>query len=88
MPDECVTIMHNKIDHLKTTLPFLSLKTKHLDELMKLPIFMTGMLAHGHGDVQYAHYRLDIYPHDVNYTVGSFKRLLRNLKQTAKSSSR
>ena len=55
---------------------------------MKLPISVTGMLAHGHGDVRYAHYGLDIYPHDVNYTVGSFARLLRDLERIPKSSSR
>ena len=74
---ECVTIMHDKMDHSKTASPVLSHKTKHLDGLMKLPIYVTGMLTHGHGDVRYAHYGFDIYPHDVNYTVGSFARLLR-----------
>lgn len=88
MPDECVTIMHDKMDHSKTASPVLSHKTKHLDGLMKLPISVTGMLAHGHGDVRYAHYGLDIYPHDVNYTVGSFARLLRDLERIPKSSSR
>ena len=49
---------------------------------------MIEMLAHRHGDVRYAHYGLDIYSHDVNYTVGSFARLLRDYKQIPKSSSR
>jgi hypothetical protein len=30
------------------------------------------MLAHGHGDVSYAHYGLDLFAHDSNYTVISF----------------
>ena len=46
------------------------------------------MLAHGHGDVRYAHYGLDIYPHDVNYTDASFAKLLRDLEQPPKASSR
>ena len=46
------------------------------------------MLAHGHGDVRYAHYDLDTYPHDANYTVGSFAKLLRDLELSPKSSSR
>jgi len=87
-PDECVTIMHDKMDHSKTASPVLSHKTKHLDGLMKLPVSVTGILAHGHADVRYAHYGLDIYPHDVNYTVGSFARLLRDLEEPPKSSSR
>ena len=88
LPEECVTIMHDKMDHSKTASPVLSHKTKHLDGLTKLPISVTGILAHGHGDVRHAHYGLDIYPHDVNYTVGSFARLLRDLEQVPKSSSR
>lgn len=88
MPDECVTIMHDKMDHSKTASPVLSHKTKHLDGLTKLPISVTGILAHGHGDVRYAHYGLDIYPHDINYTVGSFARLLHDLEQVPVSSSR
>lgn len=88
LPDECVTIMHDKMDHSKTALPVLSHKTKHLDGLMKLPVSVTGILAHGHGDVCYAHYGLDMYPHDVNYTVDSFPRLLRDFEQPPKSSSR
>ena len=73
---ECVTIMHDKMDHTKTASPVFSHKTKHLDGLTKLPLSVTDMLAHGHGDVRYAHYRLDLYPHDANYTVGSFAKLL------------
>ncbi len=87
-PDECVTIMHDKMDHAKTASPVFSHKTKHLDGLMKLPVSVTGMLAHGHGDVRYAHYGLDLYSHDSNYTVGSFAKLLRDLELPPKYSSR
>jgi hypothetical protein len=82
-----VTIMHNKMDHAKTASPMFSHKTKQLDGLMKLPVSVTNMLAHGHGDVRYAHYGLDIFPHDLNYTVGSFAKLLRDLERPPKSSS-
>ena len=75
-PHECVTIMHDKMDHAKTTSPVFSHKTKHLDGFMKLPVSVIGMLAHGHGDVRYAHYVLDLYPHDANYIVGSIAKLL------------
>ena len=73
---ECVTIMHEKMDHAKTASPVFSHKTKHLDGLTKLPLSVTGMLAHGHSDVRYVHYGLDLYPHDANYIVGSFAKLL------------
>ena len=73
---ECVTIMHDKIDSAKTASLEFSLKVKHLDGLMKVPLFVTGMLAHGHDDVRYVHYGLDLYPHYANYIVGSIAKLL------------
>ncbi|KAG0574851.1 hypothetical protein KC19_VG296900 [Ceratodon purpureus] len=70
-PHEVLTIMHDKMDHSKTASPALSHKANHLDGLMKLPLAVMGMLAHGHVDQRYAHYSLDIYLHDANYTHGS-----------------
>ena len=55
---------------------------------MKLPISVTGMIAHGHGDIHYAHYGLDIFPTDSNHTVGSIAKLLRDLELPPKYSSR
>jgi hypothetical protein len=86
-PGECVTIVHDKMDHTKTASPVFSHKTKQLDGLMKLPVSVTGMLAHGHGDVCYAHCGLDIFAHDSNYTVGSFAKLLRDLERPPKLAS-
>jgi hypothetical protein len=88
MPREVLTIMHDKMDHSKTSSPVLSHKVKNLDGLMKLPLAVTGILAHGHVDQRYAHYGLDIFSHDANYTVGSFAKLLRDLEAPPKSSSR
>ena len=79
--------MHDKIDHSKTASPILSHKVKHLDGLMKLLVVVTAILAHGHVDQHYAHYGLDLYSHDANYTVGSFAKVLRDLKEPPKSSS-
>ena len=87
-PLECVTIIHDKMDHAKTASPLFSHRTKCLDGLMKLPVSVTGMIAHGQGDVRYAHYGLDIFSHDANYTVGSFAKLLRDLELPPKSTSR
>jgi hypothetical protein len=46
------------------------------------------MIAHDHVDVKYAHYGLDFYPGDANHIVGSFAKLLRDLKSPPTSSSR
>ena len=87
-PHECLTVMHDKMDHAKTASPVFSHKSKELDSLVKLPISVTGMIAHGHGDLRYAHYGLDMFPHDSNYTIGSMAKLLRDLEGPPKSSSR
>ncbi|KAG0581688.1 hypothetical protein KC19_3G000300 [Ceratodon purpureus] len=87
-PHECLTIMHDKMDHAKTASHVFSHKSKELDGLMKLPVSVTGMIAHGHADFRYAHYGLDIFPHDSNYTVGSLAKLLRDFELPPKYSSR
>ena len=45
------------------------------------------MITHGHGDVKYAHYGLLIYLRDAYHTVGSFAKLLRDLKKPPVHSS-
>ena len=87
-PHECLTVMHDKMDHSKTDSPVFSHKSKDLDGLVKLPISVTSMIAHGHGDVRYAHYGLDMFAHDSNYTISSMAKLLCNLELPPKSSSR
>ena len=86
--EKCLTIIHDKMDHSKTSSLHFSHKSKHMDSFMKLPITVTGMIVHGHGDVRYAHYGLDIFPMDSNHTVGSIAKLLRDLKLPSKHSSR
>jgi hypothetical protein len=83
-PDECMTIMHDKMDHAKTvSLVFLH-KTKQLNGLMKLYVSVMGMVEHGHGDVCYPHYGLDIFVYNLNYTVCSFAKLLQDLERPLK----
>jgi len=59
--DQMLTIIHDKMDHSKTTSPHLSHKTKAMDSFMKMLVAITGMIAHSHDDIQYAHYNLKIF---------------------------
>jgi hypothetical protein len=43
-------IIHDKMDHSKTTLPRLQVKNKMVGGLGHLPITLIGMIAHMHGD--------------------------------------
>ena len=87
-PHECLTVMHDKMNHSKTDSPIFSHKSKELDGLVKLLVSVTGMIAHGHGDVRYVHYGLDMFAHDSNYTISSMAKLLCDLELPPKSSSR
>jgi hypothetical protein len=87
-PTKVLTIIYEKMDHSKIAFPHFSHKNKAVDSFMKLPIVVIGMIAHGHGDVQYTHYGLDIYPSDLNHTVGSIAKLLRDLECPPVSSTR
>jgi hypothetical protein len=51
MPSKVLYIMHDKMDHSKTASPCIARKSKDTDGLMKLPVSVTRMLAHGHGDL-------------------------------------
>jgi hypothetical protein len=75
-PEKVLTIIHNKMDHSKTMSPHFSHKNKSTEAFMKLPVSVTNMIVHGHGDIRYAHYGLDLYPIDSNHTVGSVAKVL------------
>jgi hypothetical protein len=39
------------------------------------------LIAHGHGDIKFAHYAFDLNPTDSNHTIESFARLLYDLEK-------
>jgi len=49
-------VIHDKMDHSKTTLPWLQVKNKMVSGLGLLPMTLTGMIIHGHGDEAFAQY--------------------------------
>ena len=81
------TIIHDKMDHGKTTSPCFTSKNRDTDMFTKLPRSVTGMMAHRHGDERYAHYALHMYHGDCNHIVDSFARPLRDLEESPMSSS-
>jgi len=80
--------MYNKMDHAKTTCLIFSHKNKETYRSVKLPVSITSMIAHYHGDIHYVHYGFDVFSHDSNYTIRSMARLLRDLEKLPTSSSR
>jgi hypothetical protein len=86
--EKVLTIIHDKMDHSKTTSLQFSHKNKSTEAFMKLLVSVTGMIAHGHGDIRYAHYGLDLYPANSNHIVGSLAKVLRDLEDVLKFVSR
>ena len=80
-PEKVLSIMHDKMDHSKTASPCFANKTKVKERFAKLPLSISGILAHGHGDGKYAHFIVDKFPADCNQTIGSICQLLRDLEQ-------
>jgi hypothetical protein len=87
-PINVLTIIHEKMDHLKTAFPHFSHKNKVVDSFMKLLVALIRMIAHGDGDVRYAHYGLDIYPSNSNNLVGSIAKPLWDLESLPMYSAR
>jgi hypothetical protein len=64
-------IIHDKMDHSKTALPRLQVKNKMVVGLGQLPITLTEMITHGHGDDAFSQYSNELWPNDPNFTIGS-----------------
>jgi len=56
--------MHDKMDYPKIASFVFLHKTKQLDELMKLLVSITFMIAHKHEDIYYTHYGLNVFLYD------------------------
>jgi hypothetical protein len=67
--------------HSKTVLPRLQVKNKMVVGLAQLPIMLIGMIVHGHGDETFIQYSNELWPNDLNFTIGSFLHLLRTLEK-------
>jgi hypothetical protein len=81
LKDEFLCIIHDKMDHAKTTFPRLQVCNKMISSLGQLSITLTWMITHGHGDERYAQCYNELWPNNSNFTIGSLLWLLRTLGQ-------
>ena len=86
-PEKCLTIIYDKMDHATMASPCFANKSKNTDAFIQLPIAVMDMIAHGSGDVKFAHFPLDLYPSDSNHIVGFVAKLLCNLEKPSTSLS-
>jgi hypothetical protein len=52
--EDFLCVIHDKMDHSKTILPWLQVKNKMVFRLGQLLVTLTGMIVHGHGDKTFA----------------------------------
>ena len=80
-PTEFFYIIHDKMDHTKSAILQMQRSIKPTLGLGHIPISVTGMLTHGHGNGAYAHYSTAFWPGDSNFTISSICRILRALER-------
>ena len=64
--------------HVGTWIPPISIIYK---TILNTWVYVASKIAHGDGDVKFAHYAPDLNPADSNHTIRSFARLLRDLEK-------
>ncbi len=64
-------IIHNKKDHSKITKPKFEVKNKMMIGLGQLLVTLIGMIVHGHEDETYVQYSNELWPNNLNFTIGS-----------------
>jgi ribosomal protein L32 len=87
-PLEVLCIIHDGMDSRKTALPRLRIIMKGSSGLGQLPMTLTGMLTHGHGDGAYANFSTDFWPRDSNFTIYSLASCIRRLERPAMRNSK
>jgi hypothetical protein len=63
-------IIHDKMDHAKIAFPRLQVCNKMISSIGQLPITLTGVITHGHGDEKYSQYSNELWSNDPNFTIG------------------
>ena len=77
---QVLAIIHDGMDTNKTTKRDLQVTTKAIASLFQLHVSLSGTLTHGYNDGAYAHYTIDLWPKDLNFTISSLVRCLRPME--------
>ena len=79
-PSEILCIIYDKIYTAKTALLRMHVTTKATQGLGQLPMNITSMVSHGHGNGAYTHYSPYYWPGDFNASILLLARLFHRLK--------
>jgi hypothetical protein len=86
--DEFLCVIHDKIDHAKIALPKFQVTNKMISRLGQLPITLTSMITHGHGDENYVLDYNELWPNDPNFAIESLLHLFQTLEKALVSKSK
>ena len=78
-PKEYLSIIHDKMDKTKTSIPILCVKSKSVAGT-KLGLSLTGMLTHGHSIGGFGHFPLPFVHMGSQFTITSLAKCLRDLE--------
>ena len=78
-PKEYLSIIHDKMDKTKTSIPRLRLKSKSIAGT-NLGLSLTGMLTHGHNTGGFGHFSLPFVHMGSQFTITSLAKFLRDLE--------
>jgi hypothetical protein len=78
-PKEYLSIIHDKMDKTKTSIPRLRVKSKSIAGT-NLGLSLTGMLTHGHKTGGFGHFSLPFIHMGSQFTITSLAKCLRDLE--------
>jgi hypothetical protein len=78
-PKEYLSIIHDKMDKTKTSIPRLRVKSKSVAGT-NLGLSLTGMLTHGHSTGGFGHFSLPFVHMGSQFTITSLAKCLRDLE--------
>ena len=80
-PKEYLSIIHDKMDKTKTSIPRLRVKSKSVVGT-NLGLSLTGMLTHGHKVGGFGHFSLPFVHMGSQFTITSLAKCLRDLEES------
>jgi hypothetical protein len=78
--EDFLCVIRDKMDHFKTALPRFQVKNKVVSKLGQLLMTLIGMIVHGNGDKTFVQYFNELWPNDLNFTIGWLLCLFHNLE--------
>jgi len=79
-PRKWLSIVHDNMDKMKTSISRLGRKEKSVSTTYNLPVHLTGMITHGHWNGGFGHFRLPFLHTGSNFTVSSLFLCLSKLE--------